>query len=218
MSNLVVFNAGGATTGFKQVPIPLIKGELQYENLDAKKDIWLSSTIVKRHFPVRKKLFETVGFYNMTDEILSRPVPDELLGNKSQFVHYQGDQFKQVIQRSIFHLCPRGFGRTSFRLYETVQLGTIPIYIWDDVNWIPYGNLMERLGLVIHVSQMGDLLSILSSLSKAELEFKLEEIRKFRPWFTYPGITHYILRVVKRLPPDTTVSRQNIESQYLTLQ
>lgn len=214
----MVFNAGGATTGFKQVPIPLIKGELQYENLDAKKDIWLSSTIVKRRFPVRKKLFETFGFYNMTDEMLDGPIPDEVLRNKSQFVHYQGDRFKQVIQRSTFHLCPRGFGRTSFRLYETVQLGTIPIYIWDDVNWIPYGNLMERLGLVVHVSQMGDLLGILGSLSRAELEFKFEEIKRFKPWFTYLGITNYIIRVIKRLPPDTVASERNIESQYLTLQ
>ncbi|KAJ1613103.1 exostosin-like protein [Cryptosporidium canis] len=215
-SNLVVFNAGGATLGFKQVPIPLIKGELQYEGLSAEKDIWLSSTIVKKHFPVRKKLFETFGFHNVTDEMLSKTIPDEILKDRNKFIHYQGDQFKQVIQRSVFHLCPRGFGRTSFRLYETVQLGTIPIYIWDDVNWIPYGNLMERIGLIIHVSQMTDLFNILNSMGKNELEFKFEEIKKFKHWFTYLGITQYIFKVINRLPSDI-ISKENIENQYLTL-
>ncbi|KAH8584353.1 exostosin family [Cryptosporidium sp. chipmunk genotype I] len=217
MSNLIVFNAGGATTGFKQVPIPLIKGELQYEGLNAEKDIWLSSTIVKRHFPVRKKLFETFAYYNITDEILDKMNSFEMFGNNTkQFIHYQGDQFKQIIQRSTFHLCPRGFGRTSFRLYESVQLGTIPIYIWDDINWIPYGNLMERLGIIIHVSQIEDIFDILNSLSKDELRFKFEQIKKFKHWFTYLGITNYILKVIKRLPPDI-ISKQNIESKYLAL-
>ncbi|KAK9172118.1 Exostosin family protein [Cryptosporidium meleagridis] len=217
MSNLIVFNAGGATTGFKQVPIPLIKGELQYEGLEAKKDIWVSSTIVKRHFPVRKKLFETFSYYNMTDEMLDQITSFNASENGTkQFIHYQGDNFKQVIQRSTFHLCPRGFGRTSFRLYESVQLGTIPIYIWDDVNWIPYGNLMERLGIVIHISQIEDLFDILNSLSKDELNYKFEQIKKFKHWFTYMGITKYIQKVIKRLPPDI-ILKQNIESKYLAL-
>lgn len=217
MSNLIVFNAGGATTGFKQIPIPLIKGELQYEKLNAKKDIWLSSTIVKRHFPVRKKLFENFRFYNVTDEMLEKMRPFEIPGNSTkQFIHYQGEQFKQVIQRSIFHLCPRGFGRTSFRLYEAVQLGTIPIYIWDDVNWIPYGNLMERIGVIIHVSQIEDLFDILNTISNDELEFKFQQIKKFKHWFTYPGITKYILKIIKKLPPDI-ISKKNIEIQYLNI-
>ncbi|OII73186.1 uncharacterized protein cubi_02418 [Cryptosporidium ubiquitum] len=217
MSNLIVFNAGGATTGFKQIPIPLIKGELQYEGLDAKKDIWLSSTIVKTRFPVRKKLFETFKFYNVTDEMLDKMISFETFrNNTNQFIHYQGDRFKQVIQRSIFHLCPRGFGRTSFRLYEAIQLGTIPIYIWDDVNWIPYGNLMERIGVIIHVSQIGDLFDILNTFSKDELEFKFQQIKKYKHWFTYLGITKYILKVIQRLPPDT-ILKQNIEIQYLNL-
>ena len=53
------------------------------------------------------------------------------------------DLFKQVTQRSIFSLCPRGYAATSYRLYAVMQLGAIPVYIsdkhllpWsDEINW-----------------------------------------------------------------------------------
>ncbi len=44
----------------------------------------------------------------------------------------------QSLKGSVFVLCPRGFGRTSFRLYETLAMNSIPVYIWDDVEWLPY--------------------------------------------------------------------------------
>ncbi|KAF7457084.1 Exostosin family protein [Cryptosporidium felis] len=216
MNNLIIFNAGGATTGFKQVPIPLIKGELQEEGLDHKKDIWVSSTIVKRHFPVRKKLFESFQFFNMTDQALEQENFPKLAEGNDTMIHYQGEKFKQVIQRSIFHLCPRGFGRTSFRLYETVQLGTIPIYIWDDINWIPFGNLMERIGIILHVSEMENLVDILNSIRKEDLEDKFEEIKKFKPWFTYLGVTYYIIGVLKKLPSNI-ISEKEVEKKYLSI-
>jgi hypothetical protein len=36
---------------------------------------------------------------------------------------------------SVFHLCPRGNGPSSYRLYEALQADTIPIYIWDEVHF-----------------------------------------------------------------------------------
>lgn len=38
-----------------------------------------------------------------------------------------------LIRSSDFHLCPRGFGVTSYRMYECLQAETIPIYIWSQV-------------------------------------------------------------------------------------
>lgn len=53
------------------------------------------------------------------------------------------DLFKMITSRSIFSLCPRGYGATSYRLYEAMQLGSIPVYVsdkhllpWsDEINW-----------------------------------------------------------------------------------
>ena len=38
------------------------------------------------------------------------------------------------MHESVFHLCPRGHGPTSYRLYEALQADTIPIYIWEHVR------------------------------------------------------------------------------------
>ena len=39
--------------------------------------------------------------------------------------------FKNLAEQSIFSLCPRGYGATSYRLYESMQLGSIPVYVSD---------------------------------------------------------------------------------------
>ena len=38
----------------------------------------------------------------------------------------------ELIERSTFTLAPRGSGSGSFRMYEALQLGSIPIFIWGE--------------------------------------------------------------------------------------
>lgn len=46
--------------------------------------------------------------------------------------------FARYRSLTIFNLAPRGFGRASFRLAEIIQIGRIPVYLYDDYPWIPY--------------------------------------------------------------------------------
>jgi hypothetical protein len=41
-----------------------------------------------------------------------------------------------------FALCPRGYGRTSFRLFEAMDLGAVPVYIYDE-PWTPFSNELD---------------------------------------------------------------------------
>lgn len=54
----------------------------------------------------------------------------------------RADLFKQVTQRSIFSLCPRGYGATSYRLYEAMQLGSIPVYV-SDKHLLPWSDEID---------------------------------------------------------------------------
>ena len=36
--------------------------------------------------------------------------------------------FKQIMSKSYFSICPRGYVSTSFRLYESIQAGIVPVY------------------------------------------------------------------------------------------
>jgi hypothetical protein len=47
----------------------------------------------------------------------------------------------------MYNLAPIGMGRASFRLAEIIQLGRIPIYLYEDYPWSPY----EGSGIYIRI-------------------------------------------------------------------
>jgi hypothetical protein len=49
------------------------------------------------------------------------------------------EEFKQVMQQSIFSLCPSGSGPNSIRLWESIGFGVIPVILSD--TYLPPGNL-----------------------------------------------------------------------------
>ena len=64
-----------------------------------------------------------------------RQLPDTAVQNETGFsIQERVAGWEALIQGSVFHLCPRGNGPTSYRLYESLQAGTIPIYIWEEVQ------------------------------------------------------------------------------------
>ena len=54
----------------------------------------------------------------------------KLNGTEGFDIQRYTDDWQQLIRDSEFQLCPRGKGPTSYRLYESLQAETIPIYIW----------------------------------------------------------------------------------------
>ena len=54
----------------------------------------------------------------------------------------KAELFRQVTSRSIFSLCPRGYGATSYRLYESMQLGSIPVYV-SDKHLLPWSDEID---------------------------------------------------------------------------
>lgn len=67
----------------------------------------------------------------------THPVRDEIFKMKrngwylSDRTHAMND-YCAAIAGSMFTLCPRGYGATSFRIAEAMQYGSIPVYITDD--------------------------------------------------------------------------------------
>lgn len=43
--------------------------------------------------------------------------------------------YVETIQHSQFVLCPRGYGPASYRLFETMEMGRVPVVLSDD--WVP---------------------------------------------------------------------------------
>lgn len=93
----------------------------------------------------------------------------------------RGPHWSEGMARSTFSLCPRGLGRASFRLYEAMALGSIPIYIWDDREWLPFQDSLDWSEFAISLpidafDQLPDLLASFSSERIRSMQRRLAEV------------------------------------------
>ncbi len=98
---------------------------------------------------------------------------------------------------SRFQLCPRGFGRTSYHLMETFQMGLIPIHVYSDIPWVPYGDLYDTIGFKTNISFLPTLLEHVASLSGNEITDMEDRIVSFRSHFTWEGLRKEILSFIR---------------------
>jgi hypothetical protein len=96
---------------------------------------------------------------------------------------------------SKFALAPRGYGRGSFRFFECFQLGTIPIYIWNDVEWLPFQNKIDysRLCISIHVSELHGLENKLLSISESQYNEMFSYYNEIKHLFELEGMSRQII-------------------------
>jgi hypothetical protein len=134
--NILVLSAGG----YGHVPIPLVKGEkpihpipndLKYSN-----DATFFGNMNQMSRPA---MFDEIQ-KAVKDVASSTSTIDSMNDNEkfiTKFSSHADDWEKQMID-SRFNFAPRGYGRSSFRYAEIIQMGRIPIFLWDDIPWIPY--------------------------------------------------------------------------------
>ena len=100
--------------------------------------------------------------------------------------------------KSRFTLSPRGYGRSSFRFFEAMVLGSVPVYVWDDKEWLPYKEYLDysKFSISCHASQLGELYDRMNNMSDTEWKQMIEEGKKVAKWFSLEGMSQYILSVV----------------------
>ena len=143
VDNCRIFSTGG---GFNSPlgknstyePIPLICDPHPGEPFDNKKYKVGFAGRLDTH-PIRQVMYEKLKkFDDYKFYIDTNWKPDRFV------------DFREILFNSIFALAPRGFGPTSFRLYEAIEMGCIPIYIGDDF-WLPFEKEIDwkKLSLLI---------------------------------------------------------------------
>lgn len=107
--------------------------------------------------PVRRRLFEKAskkGF--LRDTSTARPYVKMERKEKEDFRRFYAD----TIYAGSFVLCPRGSGSSSFRLFEAMQCGRVPVILSDE--WVaPRGPDWEKIAVRLHYSQIDKLEDIL---------------------------------------------------------
>lgn len=109
---------------------------------------------------------------------------------------HKQDNFIDTYVDSKFGLAPRGWGRTSFRLYEIFKLGTVPVYVYNDKCWLPYQDEIDwsKFAIVIHVSKLSQLEGMLNRITASEYKSMIDEYNRIKHLFELDGMYDYIIK------------------------
>jgi hypothetical protein len=124
------------------------------------------------------------------------------LKNKNDYL-FEGsigyNAFSNIMSRSIFSLCPRGYGATSFRICEALQHGSIPVYI-SDKPWIPFNDMIDfnDYGVIVNEKDIDHIDDILKFISKEEVDKKTNIGKEvYKQYYSYNGCAEKILIKLK---------------------
>jgi hypothetical protein len=180
----------GACTG--NIPLPLI-----YEDVENKLE-----NIERKTFKTKNILCSFVG--SITHGVRKNIIDMYENNPKFKFVQRNGwtnnvehshqTDFIDYTVNSKFALAPRGYGRSSFRFFEIFKLGTIPIYIWDDKNWLPYSEIIDydSFCITLHISEIDILEEICLGINEKKYEKMLLKYQEIKHIFEMEYMCEYI--------------------------
>jgi len=183
--DIFIFGSGGG--GRKPVPrknlgypIPLICEPDPNANKDRSRDI-LGSFVgtFNESYTVRKKMKKVC-------------VSSDLLIQE----HLGYGKFVDIMERSIFSLCPRGYGATSFRICEALQHGSIPVYIYD-TPWIPWPDEFDfnEIGILVAEKYINNIESIIRNKTAEEIAaYRVNGQRIYEEYFSFEGCSKQIIK------------------------
>lgn len=178
--DIKVFSMSGGRTDY---PLPLISQTHEFQ-FQGPRQFGYGNFIGKITHPIRAEMIKSLQW--------KRP-PYYLQTSKHELQDYC-----RAIYESIFTLCPRGFGPTSFRIQEALQYGSIPVYISDE--WvIPHNIPFTDYGVLIDAADAHRVHDILTSIPAEEIVRKQAAIPEiYNKYFTYEGCQKLIQEEVAR--------------------
>jgi hypothetical protein len=178
--NILILSAGG----YGHVPLPLVKGELKYIEAPQNPD----------NFTYDFSFFGKITHESRAAIFIEFQRALDFFDANYKFCS-QDDHWSKKMAQTKFNLAPRGLGRASFRLSEVVQLGRIPIFLYDDEAWLPYGSSNLSVLSIGYIGKLGHLHHLVARLvnaSVSEIMNKLRFVREARYAYTYEGILEQI--------------------------
>jgi hypothetical protein len=193
--NTLNFAAGGNMSN--TIPIPLICSPIK-KQLKNEKDIYCSfvgsvsqnlggfSTIAHQ---IRMRMLETL-VENSNYILKPKYWSHEINENRQEL-------FLNLTSRSKFTLCPRGYGASSFRLYEAMQLNSIPVYIYYKQPYLPFSEKIkwdEICVLIEHEDtfNLDEKLKNITEDTQKQMLLKINQV--YKEYFTLEKMCENILK------------------------
>lgn len=162
------------------IPIPAVCSALPKQPV-LEKDIFASFVGSITH-PIRYSLYEVCK--SQKDFYFSGQAWSPSISKNKM------DEFLNISNRSKFTLCPRGYGNTSFRLYECMQLNSIPVYISDDF-YLPWADELDwnEFCIIVKHTELNNLPCILKNISDEQYNSMLNKIKViYNNYFSLDGV------------------------------
>lgn len=191
LPDIIIFSAGGNRGGDNIIPIPLICSKIP-DNLIKKKEKTVFASFVgsRTHF-IRNDVCKYLR--NNENYVISSSTWNPQVSNGSL------EFFLEVTASSRFGLAPRGYGKQSFRFYEIMQLGAVPVYISDE-HYLPWSDELDwnDFSVLIDEDNIKNTDEILKSIDDVTYNKLLENGQKvYDDYFTLEGMYKNIIKRIK---------------------
>lgn len=189
--NTLCFSAGGNAKGSNIIPIPLVCSKLPIQLVENMPRKLLASFVGSNTHPIRMKMVEACKTSTNIAMYMRESAPNI---NNSEF-----EIFVNVTANSKFALCPRGYGLNSFRLYEAMQLQTIPVIITND-RYLPWEDELnwEEFSVFIDEDQIPYIPEVLAGFSDEQVETMRTRLKEvYEEYFSLDGVYTNIIKRIK---------------------
>lgn len=168
--DLLTFAAGG----IGDIPIPLLPSHFPMQYNPNKTKLCNFMGNVNNH-PIRKQRIEGVDYFEGLNHI----------------------QYFEKLNEYKYTLATRGYGKTSFRLYEALAMRSIPIYLSDE-HWLPYGMEINWNEISCLATTPQEVIDHLSATDEASEAYRKAAINAyFDRYFTMSGVISWIKQYLR---------------------
>jgi hypothetical protein len=213
--DMKLFSAVGDTMYLKRTyvgklgdrAIPLLCSPAPNIDKTRPRDILAGFVGAKTH-PLRVKLWEMYGKERdfSVNRAIINPVTNFQVMTQEKWAQVNYEGFKDLMERSVFALCPRGSSTTSFRICESLQYGCVPVYI-SDKFWFPWSDpknpndrgVFDKIGITCLPQEMPDLPRRLRNMPQSQIDEYLKNGRElYESYFTLEGCAKRIIEEVNQ--------------------
>lgn len=141
-------------------------------------------------------------------------------GDPTEEMQRQKERYAETMARSKFILCPVGAGPSSFRIFETMAAGRVPVIVSD--LWVPpAGPDWQNCALFVGENEIDRLGAILERNEERFPAMAQAARREWEAWFAPEVLFHRMAEGLKdivetRRAPESVLSRK-ISARYLRL-
>jgi hypothetical protein len=144
----------------------------------------------------------------------------DFFGSQTEEIEQQKQRYAEVMARSKFVLCPRGAGPSSFRIFETMAAGRVPVILSD--QWVPpAGPDWKNCAVFSPEKQVEELGAILEKHEERFPRMAAAARKEWEEWFAPETLFHRMTEALKeiiekRRKPESVLSRK-VTARYLRL-